>query len=273
MSRRKFSIKLFLLIFILHTSYFILHTSLAFAQSDIANTYDLSDQKTQDGDILIFKPETGITKAILPYDVNIFGIRVDTPLAVFRRVDKSGNSIVRSGVAQVNVTTINGPIKAGDRITSSQIPGFGMKADISGYVIGTAINSFAETDGQDFVFQNKNLRAGRIAIAVKIEYAELTTPRSLNNLFSFLGTSLLQGIADPRGLGQAIKYIFAGLIVLVAITFGLVILLRSVPKSIEAIGRNPLARRSINISIAMNILIVIAITLAALFAAFLILRL
>ena len=244
-----------------------------FAQSDIAATYELSEDSTQDGDILIFKPEAGITRAILPYDINIFGVRQDTALAVFRRVDGTGNAVARSGITQVNVTTISGPIKAGDRITSSQIPGFGMKADISGYVVGTAINSFGDSDGENFQFQNKNLKAGRIPVAVKIEYAELSSPRSLNNFFSYLGTSFLQGVQDPRGLSQAIKYIFAGLIVLVAIVFSLIILLRSIPKGIEAIGRNPLARRAIMLSIGMNIFIVIAITLAAIFAAFIILRL
>ena len=245
----------------------------AFAQSDIVNTYDLSDTQTQDGDILIFTAEAGITRAILPYDINIFGVRQDIPIAVYRRVDNTGNSVARSGVANVNVSNINGPIKAGDRITSSQIPGYGMKADISGYVTGTAINDFNEDRGQDLEFQGRNLKIGKIPVALKVEYAELTAPRSLNNLFSYIGTSFLQGVSDPRGLSDAIKYIFAGLIVLVAITFGLVILTKSVPKSIEAIGRNPLARRSINISIAMNIFIVVAITIAALFAAFLILRL
>lgn len=266
-------LKGFIVLFILLTSQFSLLTSSVLAQSDIAGTYDLSDEQTQEGDILIYTAENGITRAIIPYDINIFGVRHDSPLAVFRRVDKTGSAIVRSGITQVNVTTINGEIKAGDHITSSQIPGFGMKADISGYVLGIALNSFSEQDGSDFQYGEKTVKAGRIPVAVKIEYAELTSPRSLNNLFSYLGTSFLQSVNDPRGLSQAIKYIFAGLIVLVAIAFSMIILTRSVPKAIEAIGRNPLARRTIMLSIVLNIFIVIAITLAAIFAAFIILRL
>lgn len=243
------------------------------AQSDIAATYDLSGENIQSGDILIYKPETGISKSVIPYDFNIFGVKQDTPIAVFRRIDKTGNAVARSGIAQVNITTINGSIKTGDRITSSQIPGFGMKTGTSGYVLGVAMSSFEETDGQDFTFQDKKLRAGRIPVALKIEYAELTSPRSLNNFFSYLGTSFLQGVNDPRNLTQAVKYIFSGLILLIAISFSLVILIRSIPKSIEAIGRNPLARRTIMFSIILNIFIVIVITLAAILAAFIILRL
>ncbi|TSC64746.1 MAG: Uncharacterized protein G01um101493_30 [Microgenomates group bacterium Gr01-1014_93] len=263
----------FLLLISLLTSYFILHTSPVNAQSDIAGVYDISDKDTKDGDILIFTPDKGITRASAPYDVHLFGVAEASPSAVFRRVDNTGQPIVRSGIAKINVTSLNGAIKAGEHITSSEIPGSGMRADLSGQSAGVAINDFKDTDGEAFQYKGKTIRQGQISVAIKVEFAELTTPRSINSLFSFLGISLLQNIQDPKGFGQAVRAIFAGLIVLIAIIFSMIILTRSIPKSIEAIGRNPLARKAINISIAMNIAIVILITLAAIFAAFLILRL
>ena len=38
----------------------------------------------------------------------------------------------------------NGPIAAGDPLTSSSVPGVAMKATASGYVIGKALESFDE---------------------------------------------------------------------------------------------------------------------------------
>lgn len=233
------------------------------AQSEIVGVYDISDTTIKDGDIVSFTPDQQIQKTSREYDLNIFGVVQNNPLVVYKRVDQSGTPVVRSGTVEVNVSTLNGPIKAGDYITSSEIPGVGKKADISGYVVGKAINSFTEQDRE---------KVGKVQVAVKIEFAELTVPKTLNRLFSYLGISFLQSIQDPKGFGQSIKYIFAGLIVLIAIAFSLIILLRSIPKSIEAIGRNPLARTAINLSIAMNVFISVAITAGAIFAAFIIIK-
>jgi len=243
------------------------------AQSSIADVYDISDKNTKTGDIVIFTPDKGITRTNIPYDIHLFGVYEASPTAVYKRVDGSGSPIVRVGISNINVTTLAGSIKAGDRITSSEIQGFGKKADTSGQVIGVSTVNFSDQDGQAMQFQGRTIHAGQIPVAVKSEYAELSSPRDFNRLFSYLGTNLLQNIQDPKQFGQAIKYIFSGLIILVAIIFSMIILLRSIPKSIEAIGRNPLARRAIVISIALNIAIVIILTIGAIAAALVILRL
>lgn len=244
-----------------------------FAQANIADVYDLSDNEVRDGDIVTFTPEKGIMRSSSPFDIHMFGVIQATPSAVYRRVDGTGVPIARQGSAKTNVTTLNGPIKSGDHITSSEIPGFGAKSTTSGQVVGVAVENFGETDGQPFEYQGRTLRSGQILVAIDIGYAELTTPRDFNRLFSYLGSNLLQNIQDPKQFGQAMKYILSGLIVLVAIIFSMIILLKSIPKSIEAIGRNPLARRSITLSIALNVFIVMVLTGGAMIAALVILRL
>ena len=245
----------------------------AFAQSDISGVYDISDPEAKDGDIVIYTPEEGIIRTSVPYEIHLFGVLQASPSATYRRIDYTGVPVIRNGLARTNVTTINGPIKSGDYITSSAIAGFGAKADTSGHVIGVATVDFGEADGAPFQYQGREIRSGQIPVALNIQYAELTTPRDINRFFSYFGANLLKNVQDPKQFGQVMKYIFAGLIILVAIIFSMIILLRSIPKSIEAIGRNPLARRSIVFSIALNVFIVVVLTGGAILASLIILRL
>lgn len=235
-------------------------TPLVFAQGDIANVYDIFDNEAKDGDILIITPEKGIIRTNIPYDIHLFGILQDEPLVAFKKVDGTGKAIARSGVAKVNVANVNGPIKAGDGITSSEIPGYGMKATISGHIIGVATADF-------------NQEKGQIPVALKIEYADLTTARSANRLLQYIGTAFFKNVQDPEGFGLLLKSLIAGLIMIISLAFGFVIISRSIPKAIEAIGRNPLARRSILISISLNIGFAIASSLIGIIASLIILRL
>lgn len=240
--------------------FFIVPLTYAQTNSDITNVYDLSDKEAKDGDILIITPEKGIERTNIPYDIHLFGVLQDEPLVVFKRVDASGSAIARSGVAEVNVTSVNGPIKSGDGITSSETPGYGMKATISGHIIGVATADFNEAKGQ-------------VPVALKIEYADLTTARSANRLFQYIGTAFFKNVQDPEGFGLLLKSLIAGLIMIVSLAFGFIIISRSIPKAIEAIGRNPLARRSILISISLNIGFALAASLIGILASLIILRL
>ncbi len=266
---------LWFIVFSLSTIYYLPSTSLA--QNDVANVYDITDQDAKDGDILIITPEQGIGRTNIPYDIHLFGVLQNQPLVVFRRIDKTGQPIVRSGQAEVNVTTINGTIKAGDFITSSEIPGFGMKSTISGHVIGVATADFnpsaSSGQGETISYKDKQIVKGKVTVALKIEYADLTTARSANRLFQYIGAAFFKNVQDPQGFGLIVKYGLAGLIIILSVIFGFIIISRSIPKAIEAIGRNPLAKRSIILSIALNIGFAIAITISGLIASLIILRL
>lgn len=233
------------------------------AQFDVANVFDISDPQIKEGDILIFDSEKGLQKASLPYDSHLFGIFQEQPGIVFRRADDSGKPVVRSGIAKVNVSLSNGEIKKGDSITSSTLPGLGMKASSPGYVVGIALEDSKEDKDQ-------------IDVAIDISFKDLTnlpTSSLIDRLLSSFINSLLQSAQNDQGFQQIIKNILAAIIILIAILFGLFIISRIMPKAIEAIGRNPLAKRSIEISLILSIIIVVAVVIASIAAAVIILRL
>jgi len=113
----------------------------------------------------------------------------------------------------------------------------------------------------------------QISVAIKLEYAELTNPRSTNRLFEYIGTSFFKNAQDPQGFGRIIKNVVAGLVMLVCVIFGLLIVSRSISKTVEAIGRNPLAKRSILLVLAVNIAIVVFIIIGGIVTALIVLRL
>lgn len=259
-------------------TYHLLLVAPAHAQLEIAETYDVADKDAQSGDILSLTAD-GFSRTKADYDSKMFGVMISNPLAVYRRVDGSGIPVSRNGVIAVNVTTANGEIKTGDYITSSTIPGKGQKAGSSGYVVGVALKDFKTGDGTEIEFSQfqggptKKAVSGQIPVAIKIEYAELSNFRNTNSLIEKLNAALFTNIKDPEKFVNVIRYISSGIVGILSIIIGLFILSRVIPKGVEGIARNPMARSSIIVYTALNIVVVIVIVLLGIGASLLLLRL
>lgn len=238
---------------------------------EVTSVYEVADKDAQEGDILK-ATDTGLVRTTIGFDNKIFGVIADTPLLVYRS-GVSGKPVVRSGIAEVNVTTLNGPIKYGDYITSSQIAGFGQKTSESGYTVGMALGAFTGEGAPQVDGPKGKVASGKIPVAIRIEYTELTNPRFAGRLFGFVGTAFLENISDPKQLGSVVRFVAAGLVVLLAFTFGFLTFSRSIAKSIEALGRNPLAKSAIQMSIIINIALLVVTGIIGIVASILIIRL
>lgn len=238
---------------------------------EVTSTYQVTDAEAVEGDILS-ATEKGLVRSSIGFDNKMFGIITSQPLLVYK-TETPGQPVVRSGITEVNVTALNGSIKFGDYITSSQIAGKGQKASESGYVVGIALSSFDGANAPQVQGPRGNVASGKISIAVRIEYAELTNPRFAGRLFGFLGTTLLENVSDPKQAGAAIRVIAAGVVLLLSFTFSFLVFARSIPKSIEAIGRNPLAKSTIQFFMIINIILLIVTGVIGIIASILIIRL
>lgn len=262
-------------IFILVLLLPLVATSVASAQEQstgISSVYDIADIKAENDDILAASQDQGIVRADKPYDNRLFGVLQSQSLMVYRRIDNQGKIVARNGIAQINVTTLGGEIHAGDYITSSEIPGKGMKASGSGYVMGVALTSLTEQDGQQIDYTGKKIASGKISVALKIEYAEVGAARSASTLASSFNTALYQNMQDPGKFVQVLRYLAAAFTVLVSFAIGFITFSRSIPKGVEAVGRNPLAQRAIMFSMILNIIFTILTASVGLLVAALILR-
>lgn len=224
------------------------------------SSYQISDQQAVVGDIMTTS-STGLVRSVNDYDMHIFGVLTDTAIVLIKSADPTFKPIAQAGTALVNVTDANGEIKKGDYVTTSaKNPGKGQKATISGYVVGVAL---ADLSGNQ----------GTVLVAVKPEYAEISNARTLSRLLNYFTAGLFKNVSDQGQFPMVMRYIIAGLIMMTTAAISFFTFSRSVPKAIEAIGRNPLAKSSIMISLALSIGLVIVTLAIGLVASVVILKL
>lgn len=191
----------------------------------------VEDAGTTDGDIISF---TGgeYRLSSVSQDSSVFGVVNFNPAITIGSRDAGAKlPVVSSGRAAVRVSSINGPINKGDFITTSIIPGIGAKADRFGYVLGVALDNFAETDPE---------KIGKIPVLVNIR---------VNSPFAVFETS-------PR---TTIRYILAFLIAISSMVVGFTYFGKVARTGVEALGRNPLAARLIEFGVFLNLFLTLGI--------------
>ncbi|NTU74075.1 hypothetical protein HGB07_08095 [Candidatus Roizmanbacteria bacterium] len=219
-----------------------------------------TDKEVLDGSI-IASTERGYVLSQNQYQSTLTGVIAKNPAISFQ--DGSINDkypLVTSGEALVLVSLTNGSINNGDKITSSTIPGVGMKATKSGIIIGTAMEPFSGSDPKS---------TKRIKVAVSIQYfTTLSTVRT--RLIDVFNLSAVAASEEPL---TVFKYVISALVVVVSFVFGFLSFGRVASRGVEALGRNPLAASMINIGIVLNVVITVAIIGSGLAISLLILRL
>ncbi len=232
---------------------------------EVVTSLPVADPQAVDGDILITTAK-GLVRSSTLSDSHLFGVLQKTPVVNYKPVDNTGQPVARTGIAEVNVTTAAGPIVPGDYITSSTTPGKGQKATTAGYVIGTAIDPLPLSPGG-------RPASGQIAVALKMEYHDVISgSSSAAQVLGPLGAAFFNNIQDPQKFAQTIKYIIAGLAFLGALFIGFISFSRALAKSVEAMGRNPLAKNAIYITVVLNIVLTIVLTLIGTLAAYIIIK-
>lgn len=126
--------------------------------ADLAELYTTNDVSIEVGEVVSIDPDlqTGMKKSQIAYDRSVLGIISTKPGLVIGNIDKEGVKampVALSGRVPVKVSAQNGPIKVGDYLTASSLPGVAMKATKAGAIIGTAMDHFdGEGTGRILIF-------------------------------------------------------------------------------------------------------------------------
>lgn len=232
----------------------------------VAEYLPITEEEVRDGDIITFH-DGEYRRAATPYDTNLIGaINFEPAVALSTTGAQNTHAVVIKNTAHVNVSTTNGAIAAGDFITSSEQPGIGMKATRPGTIIGIALEPF-ESDQPDTV--------GQIPIEISVTYKvplDTQAPGVGQSIISEALRLITSGAeAAAQEPNRALRFIIAALLFLISSTFGFLVFGRSATNGIIAIGRNPLARRSIIVAVSFNIFVTIAFVAAGLVLGFIIL--
>ena len=189
--------------------------------------------------------------------------------------NQSSLEVGTSGIYATNVSTINGNIAKGDKITASIIEGVGMKATSASRIVGTAINGFDSTaigaSKQDISGANGKkytVYVGQTLINVSVaDFSGLTSTLSENSTIrpcqSFFSKIVHKNVSQSQTVA-------AMTIIMVCVIVSMFLILASTIVSIRSIGRNPLARKGITRHTILIILMVTAILLISFAAAYLV---
>jgi hypothetical protein len=239
----------------------LIFTSIAEAQfipSGVGITVELSEENIKDGSVLC-SSDGGVKQCREEYDANMFGIFVETPSVSIVNVNSTANkTVLNSGKAYVRVSSINGNIKKGNFVTSSKTPGVAQLADKSGNVLGVAVEDFTE--------QDKKIE-GKILVLLGIRPA-IVAKSSRGNLVETLREGFLAPTLTPLA---SLRYLLAIIIAVAAFILGFIYFGRVAKGGVEAMGRNPLARKAIQFTVAVNLLLTLFIMAGGLILAYIIL--
>lgn len=241
----------------------------------IAHTIEIADAEAVDGDIMSLNADAKLVRSVTASDAKMYGVLVAEPQAVYRTT--SDIPVIRNGTAYVNVTTAGGTIAIGDYVTTSTLAGKGMKApDTSGYMLGEALAVFDGNGGTPVTVDGKQVMQGKVLVTVGIGPA---SPILFKAGGGVMGTikqvlnAVMYNIGASKQFERITRIILAIIIVLLVIyiafrTFG-----KNITKGIEAIGRNPLAKSSIQAMIIMNIILILVVSIGAIVLALVIISL
>ncbi|MBU0975847.1 MAG: hypothetical protein ABIE03_04160 [Patescibacteria group bacterium] len=180
------------------------------APGDIAEWYETKDGRAGDivmttGETITYSSpavnaETGVilnkndlltasilTKTDKPYQPTVLGVISTSPYETFGKGIKkeaiNENPVALTGRVPVKVTTTNGSIKPGDPITTSSIPGVGMKSTKPGPVIGLALDYYNDLDPN---------KIGKILVAINLSWYEPEDYlNKIDSIISDYGSGLL----------------------------------------------------------------------------------
>ncbi len=194
----------------------------------------IENEDIEDGDIVSFT-NGKYRLSSEPFDSGVFGV-VSLGSAITIGVEgKQGvKPVTSSGRTFIRVSSTNGDIKSGDSITTSIIPGIGVKATGYGYVVGVALSDFSSISLD---------KIGKIPAMINIR---------VSSPFTIFETS-------PR---LALRYILGFLIAAGAIIIGFTYFGKVARTGVEAVGRNPLAARLVEFSVFLNLFLTLGIIAA-----------
>ncbi|OGD96076.1 hypothetical protein A3F02_03195 [Candidatus Curtissbacteria bacterium RIFCSPHIGHO2_12_FULL_38_9b] len=227
----------------------------AFAQElptlgGVAVNVEVADDQAAEGDIISIV-EGKLQRSSEEYDIKMYGVIVASPVLSVAPKSDTTKSVITSGSAQVKVSAQTEAIKTGDFITTSQNPGVGQKATASGFIVGKALADYENSQ-----------EAGIIPVEVNIGFFEVA-PNTRGLLNSIL-TNLNNAFKAPKSLQSLLRYILAfivGTMTFIAATFSFI---KFTSTGIEALGRNPMAKRTIIVSMLLSGAIVVVLALAGL---------
>jgi hypothetical protein len=190
----------------------------AVTNADVAEWYNISDASIDFGDVVSIDKDIGessgqdppqhyfVKKSSASYQSDIMGIvSADAGVKLGDNGDtENQRQVALVGRVPVKISLENGPIKIGDPLTSSSVPGLAMKATEPGMIIGVALEAYEseQPDGKAMVFVNPHwsinegiLSSNNTDVDVNLATISNKFVLTVKNILEKLGLFVENGIA------------------------------------------------------------------------------
>jgi hypothetical protein len=241
-----------------------------------------SDATLQKGMIVRLKPSDGSkVEPLTDQDAkNMLGVIVassDSPVSLSTPANSNQVFVATTGQYDVLVSSQAGQINVGDYITISSLNGVGMKADGGQQVVlGKALQSFdgkTNVDGTSTLTTSTGQQTvgfGRILVDIDVAHNPIYHQAEVSGVPSFLVRA--SQIVTDKPVG-ALRIYASLVIVVLSLIVATIIIFTGVRSGMIAIGRNPLAKRTILRSLFQVTIISLIIFIIGLIAVYLLLKL
>lgn len=206
-----------------------------------------------------------------PYDSKMVGVVVEQADIIVEEENSSlaDTLMINKGETQILVNGETGDINIGDLLTASSTPGQAMKADKDGIIVAVAADAFKPSSPEetslirglvDIRFTTLGDTFSADSIGLSDQGMVSTLKRSVSEIFGI-------GPGGLAGTSPIFRYTLATLVVAIAFISGFLLFGRIALHGVEALGRNPLAKKTILTGIIMNsfftvLLVALAVMLA-----------
>lgn len=205
---------------------------------------------------------------------NLVGVAAESPLVELSANGKNSVQVVVGGATPALVSDINGPVKAGDKITVSPINGVGMKATTAAATVGVAQASLSSVATVTKSVTGKNgkpvtVKIGLVPLAVNIAYYSATqgvgtTGSWVPPIFQTAANSITGKQVSPT------KVLVAALALILGFAICVIMMTTSIRSEIISLGRNPLARATLLRGLVDVLIAACGVLFVSLAAAFLV---
>jgi hypothetical protein len=223
--------------------------------ADLAENY-ISSQILEPGDIIMPEGKNkneAVVKTNKRYQKETIGIISSKPgitlnsEAITDETYPYKYPVALSGRVPVKVSSENGDIHAGDNITTSSIPGIGMKSTGKGVIIGRALENYENSDPN---------KIHKIVVFINLSFYDSTTGQNKKynswdntsdpaNLFTEINESVIENVAI--GFIQAKKSITDSLVITTEnITIGGQTLSEYITSSVEKLIQNQMENKTLD---------------------------
>jgi F0F1-type ATP synthase membrane subunit c/vacuolar-type H+-ATPase subunit K len=250
------------------------------AASAASQNFDVTVPNTQEGMVMSLTSNTGVAA---PADTQ----NASSLLGVASRDDQSFDlqpgqvSIKTDGVALALVSTLNGDVNVGDRITASSIVGVGAKATGSAWIVGIAQGSLdsstkgaVKSEVTDSKGTKHNVYVSRVPVLVKPTYYTKPTDAASQKDNALVPDGIQEAADKLAGKHvNALAILLAFLMILIGLFLAAQLVNAAIRNGFAAIARQPLTKFLIMPKVYQSFALAAGIIILVLVGAFLIIKL